>query len=141
MGNRVGGARLNCPVGMTTACAGAPGGGRLGEEGRAAPGSGRSWVRAELPVFGPRAFGGCHGGRALTVTQGPGRLVLALGRDFQLHDPNLLGSDLGDPRLQESAPPPDPLWVTLSCARVRMGVEVAASSVSPSRQGDPKEPH
>ena len=127
----------------------APGGGRLGEEGCAAPGSGRSWVRAELPVFGPRALGGCHGGRARTVTQGPGRLVLALGRDFQLHDPNLLGPDLGDPRLQESAPPPDRLWVTLSCGRVRMGVEVAASSplcaqsfalasASPSPQGDPR---
>ena len=31
MGNRVGGARLNCLVRMTTACAGAPGGGLLGE--------------------------------------------------------------------------------------------------------------
>ena len=80
--------------------------------------------------------------------QGPGRLVLALGRDFRLCDPSPLEPDLGDPRLQESAPPPDCLWVTLSCGRVRTGVEVASSrplgaqsfalaSVSPSPQGGP----
>lgn len=95
------------------------------------------------------ALGGRHGGSALTGTQGPGRLILALGRDFRLHDPNLLGPDLGDPRLQESAPPPDRLPVTLGCGRVRTGVEVAASSplyaqslalasMSPSPQGDPR---
>nr|CAI9693660.1 unnamed protein product [Rangifer tarandus platyrhynchus] len=105
-------------------------------------------MRAELPVFGPRALGGRDGSRALTGTQGPGRLVLALGRDFRLHDPSPLEPDLGDPRLQESAPPPDRLWVTLSCGRVRMGVEVAAShplgaqsfalvTASPSPQGGP----
>ena len=54
-------------------------------------------MRAELPVFGPRALGGRHGSRALTGMQGPGRLVLALGRDFRFRDPSPLEPDLGDP--------------------------------------------